>query len=93
MCTKAELHIDPEVTHESSPFYKSHPSYEKDLEFLHRKLKCLDVDKIEVQGDYNSPKARSLVFRFEKCTNSASCKSDAEIQAWLKRKFIVVYYN
>ena len=99
-CSKAELHIDPEVKQDSSPFYHSHPSYLKDLQFLSKKLKCLDIDQPEVQGDYNSPKARSLVFRFEKCSHANPltpddivCKSDEEIKAWLKRKFIVVYYN
>ena len=55
------------------------------------------MDSIEVQGDYNSPRARTLTFFLEKCDpekyTNGKCKSDEEITKWLQRKFVVVYYN
>jgi len=58
----------------------------------------LDVDKITIQGDYNSPKARQFVILFEKCDNSTYvgpgvCKSEEQIKGWLARKFILINFN
>ncbi len=56
---------------------------------------CIDK-KIELQGDYNSAKARVLKLTFEKCDSSIienECYSDEVIQAWLVRKFIIVLQN
>ena len=50
---------------------------------------------LEIQGDYNSVKARHLKLMFEKCDSTVTwgCKSDTEITDWLKRKFIVILEN
>ena len=56
----------------------------------------MDPSQIEVQGSYNSPKARHLKLMFEKCDKSTffhKCKTDREISNWLKRKFILVLEN
>ena len=68
------------------------------MSFYYKKLKCLDIDKVKVQGDYNSPTTRSFVLLFEKCNSEkykgpGVCKSDAEIKAWLARKFILILQN
>ena len=94
-CTTQELHVGDE-TDANSDFFIPHPNSQKDLDFYYKKLKCLDVEKINVQGDYNSPKARSFVLLFEKCMNETfdgTCKSDQEIKDWLARKFIIVNMN
>ena len=67
-----------------------------DLNFYWKKLKCLDTEKVEVQGDYNSPRTRSFVLLFARCDNSTFdgvCKPDEEITFWLQRKFIIIYLN
>ena len=46
-CTVAELHIHNE-TDPNSQFYQPHPNSVTDLSFYYKKLKCLDVDKVEV---------------------------------------------
>ena len=50
-----------------------------------------------MQGDYNSPRARSFVLLFERCNNETYtggvCKSDEYITSWLRRKFVVVNAN
>ena len=55
-CTDAELHVNGKSDTDSL-FFKPHKNSIADLTFYSRKLKCLDIDKIELQGDYNSPKA------------------------------------
>ena len=82
-CTQAELHINDESASDSL-FFESHPNSLADLSFYHKKLKCLDMDSVEVQGDYNSPRTRSFVLLFERCDNSTYtgegvCKSDEYI--------------
>ena len=64
----------------TSKFYPPHSSTEKDLAFYKKKLQCFDyeameqrddiVQSLEVQGDFNSPKARTLKLMFEKCDNA-----------------------
>ena len=80
-CTVADFHVlgqsDPE-----SKFFKPHDNTLGDLEFYYKKLRCLETDKIEIQGDYNSPRTRSIVFSFDKCDNntfSGICQSDEAI--------------
>ena len=68
------------------------------MEFYYKKLKCIDETHIEVQGDYNSYKAREFVILFTKCDNSTYtgpgfCKPEHEIIEWLRRKFIFVVMN
>ena len=49
-----------------------------------------------MQGDYNSPKARSFVLLFEKCNSSTFngvCKSEEQIKTWLMRKFVFITLN
>ena len=98
-CTKAELNIDDEEVDPDSKFFEPHKNSVSDLSFYYRKLKCLDVDDLEVQGDYNSPTTRSFVLLFEKCSSEndnfkdVQCKSDDEIKQWLARKFILILQN
>ena len=73
-----------------------HNITKSDLTFYHKKLKCLDIPTVQLQGDYNSVRAQSLVLNFEKCQNSTSgtiCKSPEDIDMWLRRKFVLVNSN
>ena len=87
-------------------FYKVHENSERDLKYYRKKFWCIDYEKmiaedklprnIEVQGDYNSDKARHLKIMFEKCDNNTfegTCKTEEEISQWLVRKFIVILEN
>ena len=96
-CSQAELHVN-DASDPDSPFFKPHKSSARDLGFYYKKLKCLSSPEVQVQGDYNSPKARSFAILFEKCDNSTFtgpglCKSDEQIKQWLARKFIVINMN
>ena len=94
-CTKAELHVQNQ-TSEDSKFFKPQDTFRKDLEKYYKKLNCLDQDKVEVQGDYNTPSTRQFTLLFQRCDNSTfdnACKSEEEITRWMMRKFIIVYMN
>jgi hypothetical protein len=94
-CSPDELHVENK-TDPNSVFFKPHPNSKRDLEFYYKKLKCVNLDKIKVQGDYNSPRTRSFVILFEKCSNSTFegvCKSEAEINSWIRRKFVIISMN
>ena len=80
-CTEAELHVN-DKSDPNSYFFKPHKNSIRDLSFYYRKLKCLDTDTVEVQGDYNSPRTRAFVLMFEKCnpdTFEGTCKTEEEI--------------
>ena len=50
-----------------------------------QKLKCLD-DDFEISGDYNSPQAKILKFKFTICDRSVEdhdCADEEEIRNWL----------
>ena len=94
----------------ATKFFPTHQNSIRDLKYYRKKFWCFDFEKmeadgynpsqIEVQGDYNSDKARHLKIMFEKCDSETidestygPCKSDEEISDWLKRKFIVILEN
>lgn len=79
-CSEAEFHINGK-SDPNSKFYPPHPNHAGDIAYYNKKLKCLDLDAVQVQGDYNSPKTRSFVLLFEKCNNETYtgpgvCKSE-----------------
>ena len=82
---------------EGSIFFPTHKNNINDFIFYSKKYRCIKDDIINIQGDYNTARTRSLVLVFEKCDepdgSSLVCKSDTEIKTWLQRKFILVLYN
>lgn len=64
-----------------------------------KKMKCLDNEKIKLQGDYDSTKARQFCIAFEACDpderakTGKTCKSEDEIKNWMKGKFVVNIEN
>ena len=55
-------------------------------------------NRLEVQGDYNSKKARNLKLQFEKCDQATApigvqCAAESDLKSWLQRKFIVILEN
>ena len=94
-----------ENQNDKSLFYPIHVNSKKDLRYYYKKFYCFDYEKlketstlpdeIEIQGDYNSVKARHLKLMFEKCdpTERTTCKSELEISEWMRRKYIVILEN
>jgi len=68
---------------------------QNDIQNYGKKFKCADTEFIKMQGDYNSAKTRSISISFTMCdpTLRKTCKSEGEIKAWLKQKFILTYAN
>lgn len=75
-------------------FYKTKETQTRDLNRFYRKFWCLD-ESISLNGDYNADKGKSLILEWQRCdpSSGAACKDKAEIDAWLKRKFLIVYSN
>lgn len=102
-CTRAQLGLpfeegDTESDYSKPPlFFEPHTNSAGDIKFYYKKLKCIETDKLNIQGDYNSAKGRSLVLEFKKCEqtldNPITCKSDQDIKDWIKRKFILTFWN
>ena len=79
-------------------FFKPASEYASDVKKFYDKLQCLD-ENFDLQGNYNTAKAKQLVLTFEICrdaTNSAqrTCHDYEEvIKPWLKRKFLFTLEN
>ena len=67
-CTKEELGLDEENRDNTTRFNPIHHNSYNDTSYYSKKLKCFD-DKLQIQGDYNSYKARVLKIVFVKCNN------------------------
>ena len=93
-CTPEELGV-VEGKEDESSFYPIHANSFGDVKYYAKKFFCFD-DDIEIQGDYNSARARLLKMSFEVCDKTVpenDCASDEEIAGWLRRKFIVILQN
>jgi hypothetical protein len=70
-------------------------SKQSELEFmLGTSLTCND-EELSIYGDFQAAAAKVIVAYFEKCDpkDRPTCKTDAEVNAWLKGKYLVFLYN
>ena len=102
-CIAEDFGLNPEtlerentdfITGGNSKFYPVEPFYYHYLKTYFPKMKCID-DEIYIYGDYNSKSAQVLNLIFEACDpeKRSTCKSEEEITAWLKRKYIITVEN
>ena len=68
------------------------------VENFQRKFLCIDKSEMYVNGDFNSEKARNLHVQLKRCQNSntpgsVKCKSEAEITAFFRNKYIIMLQN
>ena len=59
-------------------------------------MKCLEEGQFDIIGNYNTDKANNIMIVFEKCNSEAlgrACKTDDEINDWLRFKYIVALEN
>ena len=75
-------------------FFRPDPSTEHWIEVYSQKLWCTDSDPI-VMGNYYTQKARTMVITLNKCDpkERSTCKSDDEIERYLRDKYIIVLEN
>ena len=86
---------DEERDPNGKPFF--FPPDPKQVNFIwtyHPKMHCFE-NKIKLQGEYDSSKARHLAIVFEKCDpkKRSTCKSETEIENWIKGKYIITIEN
>ena len=78
-----------------SYFFSPHEGARKYAEFYQKKSLCVDQDNLEIYGDFNSEKAKQFNVQLVKCTGGEAngCKSETEIMAFFRNKWIMMYYN
>ena len=64
-----------------------------EVEFYHRKFQCVDKAEMFLRGDYNSNTANQFNVQLQRCHDRPDCKSEAEIDAYLKNKYLIILYN
>ena len=90
-CTQEEISLGNDRV--GTKFYEIDSSQRPDLELYGRQLQCFE-DDLEIFGTYNSVKAQSLMIQFIACdSEKRACKSESEIKAFMKRKFIITVEN
>ena len=75
-CSEEELGLG-EYKEDKSKFYPLHENSYNDTLFYSKKLFCFD-NKVAIQGDYNSAKAKILKIMFEKCNNETFIEKNME---------------
>lgn len=77
----------------SSDFYKVHPVSAYDVKTYGGKMKCI-TEPYSLMGNYNSESAAYMKVVFDKCDSSKrKCKSESEIESFLRSKYIVTLTN
>ena len=96
MCNKNDFTRDKEnITLSHKMFYPLINGKETELEMiLGKSLLCIDED-VSLKGDWQSGVAKVLIASFEKCDRKArkTCRSDQEVNEWLKDKYMYVVFN
>ena len=54
---------------------------------------CIEQSELFIRGSFQSNKASLLDIRLERCRDRPDCKSDAEITAYFRGTYILMYYN
>lgn len=57
-------------------------------------LQCM-TEPVNLVGNWNTETAKVLEFYFEKCDSEKreTCKSEEEVQEWMKDKYLILAYN
>lgn len=54
---------------------------------------CIEDEQLELYGDFNSDKARTIQISLKRCSGEAYCKTDEEIDQFLKGKYLLLLNN
>ena len=101
-CTREDFGLDyyypkEDMSQEEIPEPTFFEPYEANIQWFEdysTKLWCID-DDIHVKGNYDSQEADTFAIMLERCNPAerSTCKSDEEIDEWIKGKFIVMVDN
>lgn len=89
-CTDAELGLEGTGHAEFMPIQERSLAY---VNLYKRKLLCIERHELEIFGSFNSVRAQNLVVTLERCHGKPYCKSDAEIDDFLKGKYLMLLKN
>lgn len=95
-CSEKELGISNETTDSKSLFYPVEAGSRYDVQLHKDKFRCMDPDDLEIYGSYNSFRAKQLIITVDRCVNTTevtNCKSDEEIDKFLRNKYVLFVYN
>ena len=82
-----------EGSNPESGFYPTHPSSLIDQKRVGNLLKCVRAP-YGIVGNFDTATAGALMAIFEKCDRTKrTCKSEAEIEAWMVSKYIFTMEN
>ena len=56
-------------------------------------MMCTDSKDLMIRGDYNSNSAQMLLITFNRCHDRTDCKTEKEIDDFIRGKYIVVLTN
>ena len=92
LCELGELN-DFEGSKEDSHFFPTSSVSEYDVQTYGPKMKCIRED-YQILGNFNTNMASNLMVVFEKCDpTQRSCKSEEEIEKWMRFKYILILLN
>ena len=92
-CDPAKDFNDVEGSNPESGFYPTHPSSLIDQKRVGNLLKCVRAP-YGIVGNFDTATAGALMAIFEKCDRTKrTCKSEAEIEAWMASKYILTIEN
>ena len=75
-------------------FYPIVPKHKAQVDFHLPKLKCMKSG-FNVYGDFETVDSTFLAITHSSCDflNNANCKSQEEVQEWLKHKYAFIVYT
>ena len=89
--------FDQDGNNDKSKFYQTADYSVADIDTYGVGLKCpVNASDLSIQGKYDASAAKNLMVIVQKCnpeTSEVTCKSDAEIEEWLRYKFILIVRN
>lgn len=94
-CTPEELGLEGDPS--KSLFLPIRADSVEEVKQFQKKLLCADRENYYLQGNYNTYKGTQFNIQFVKCTRETrpdlQCKSDEEITAFIRNKYLLVLFN
>ena len=90
-CSREELGLDGDP--DKAVFLPIYEDSRDEVDFYSKKFECVDKEDLILYGDYSSYKASQFNVQFIKCHDRPDCKSQEEITAFIRNKFLLILYN
>ena len=92
LCTAEELNLSgrPNVAGIAFPTNAEEKSI---VSALKEQFTCIDRGQFELNGNWDTNQGQVIGIQFEKCTNRQDCRSENEIDYWLRQKHVTLLTN